>query len=378
MSAPQVSVVVGESQQALAHFGQIWEMLAIQIHNLNEAKVVAMTGALYNALDHAGRRYMQDRMRMITDAEATFFVRDGMHPDRWLLGSYDDLQSVPGSAIYILNGVPTLSLNGPNCPYPIPAAQPHPNQAIVDMSMAMPQVDLASSPETVSDSQTDGAAHVSSTSNAQDTDVEVNVTKITRPPNAYILYRKDKRHPIERKYPGIRNNEISVLTGSMWNTESPQVRAEYAAKADALKAEHKRMYPDYKYTPRRPEQVKRRAKRNGGKATKQSQGKITKTRKVVIGDMGKDHMRMLNEEAVIVGDPTTPASAITTANHTINIGVFPSTELETQCDIDEWNSAIPENNGFVFNSLIDSSMSDFLYTEQFDSGNDGDLEQSGY
>lgn len=128
-----------------------------------------------------------------------------MHPDRWLLGNYEDLQSVPGSAIYILNGLPTLTLNGPDCPYPDPPGQDSLNQPIIDANMATSH---ASSPDTTSDSQTDDAAHVSNTSNAPDTDVEVHTTKISRPPNAYILYRKDKHREIEMAHPGIRNNEI--------------------------------------------------------------------------------------------------------------------------------------------------------------------------
>jgi len=62
MSA-QVIADSGDNQLALANYARLWDTLAIQIHNLNEAKVVAMTGAFYNDLDHAGRRYMQDRMR---------------------------------------------------------------------------------------------------------------------------------------------------------------------------------------------------------------------------------------------------------------------------------------------------------------------------
>lgn len=53
----------GENQQILAHYALLWETLAIQIHDLNEAKVVAMTGAFYNVLGDAGKRYLKDRMR---------------------------------------------------------------------------------------------------------------------------------------------------------------------------------------------------------------------------------------------------------------------------------------------------------------------------
>lgn len=66
MAAPQVFAGngdSGENQQDLAYYAQLWEGLAIQIHALNEIKVVAMTGTFFNNLDHAGRRYMQDRMR---------------------------------------------------------------------------------------------------------------------------------------------------------------------------------------------------------------------------------------------------------------------------------------------------------------------------
>lgn len=111
----------------------------------------------------------------------------------------------------MLNNVPTLTLNGPNCPYPTPPANGPSNQAIIEMNMATRQINIPSSPETVSDSQTDGATHFSDTNNKQSTDVEANIVKITRPPNAYILYRRDKRHGIEAKYPGIRNNEICEL-----------------------------------------------------------------------------------------------------------------------------------------------------------------------
>jgi hypothetical protein len=82
----------------------------------------------------------------------------------------------------------------------------------MDLNPAMYQAASPSSPDTTSDSQTDGVAHVSNTSNAQDTDVEVHTTKISRPPNAYILYRKDKHPRIEADYPGIRNNEICEFT----------------------------------------------------------------------------------------------------------------------------------------------------------------------
>ncbi|KAJ4290083.1 hypothetical protein N0V88_006589 [Collariella sp. IMI 366227] len=46
--------------------------------------------------------------------------------------------------------------------------------------------------------------------------------KISRPPNAYILYRKDKHNEVKFQNPNIQNNEISVITGAMWKRETTE------------------------------------------------------------------------------------------------------------------------------------------------------------
>ncbi|KAK0633697.1 mating-type protein MAT alpha 1-domain-containing protein [Immersiella caudata] len=56
-----------------------------------------------------------------------------------------------------------------------------------------------------------------------------------RPPNAFILYRKDQHPEIKRMYPEIHNNEISILTGSMWKSESEEIRQKYHLRAMAIK-----------------------------------------------------------------------------------------------------------------------------------------------
>lgn len=162
----------------------------------------------------------------------------------------------------------------------------------------------------------------------------------------------------------------------MWNTESTSVRAKYAADAEVLKAKHKLMYPDYKYAPRRPEQVKRRAKRNAVKKPKDKKvtGKITKTRKIPIGDLSEAHKRILHKEASkAVGPDASKPDSDAMRQQIINVGLSTCTEFQAQCDIDEWNAAIPQHNGFVFNGALDGDMTDFLNTDQFDAGNDGDI-----
>ncbi|KAK0633696.1 hypothetical protein B0T14DRAFT_561263 [Immersiella caudata] len=79
-----------------------------------------------------------------------------------------------------------------------------------------------------------------------------------RPPNAFILYRKDQHPEIKRMYPEIHNNEISILTGSMWKSESEEIRQKYHLRAMAIKKALLKDQPHYKYQPRRSDEIQRR------------------------------------------------------------------------------------------------------------------------
>nr|ADQ57869.1 mating type protein MAT1-2-1 [Clarireedia homoeocarpa] len=82
--------------------------------------------------------------------------------------------------------------------------------------------------------------------------------KIPRPPNEWILYRADNHLPIKLAYPGISNNEISSITAGMWAAESKDRREKYKKRALVLKENHAKAYPNYKYSPRKPSEKKRR------------------------------------------------------------------------------------------------------------------------
>ncbi|KAK4442245.1 high mobility group box domain-containing protein, partial [Podospora aff. communis PSN243] len=79
-----------------------------------------------------------------------------------------------------------------------------------------------------------------------------------RPPNAFILYRKDKHPELKKLYPEIHNNEISVMAGSMWKSETQETRDKYHAKAMTIKKAFLSEMPNYKYTPRKPDEIQRR------------------------------------------------------------------------------------------------------------------------
>ncbi|CAG8522735.1 8947_t:CDS:2 [Cetraspora pellucida] len=73
-----------------------------------------------------------------------------------------------------------------------------------------------------------------------------------RPPNAFILYRREKQSEIMAKFPGYINNEVSKESGRMWSEEPQEARFRFQQMADAAKQEHMKKYPDYKYRPRKP------------------------------------------------------------------------------------------------------------------------------
>ncbi|KXS15772.1 high mobility group box, partial [Gonapodya prolifera JEL478] len=84
-----------------------------------------------------------------------------------------------------------------------------------------------------------------------------------RPPNQFVLYRRDKHKEIVISHfeagMTISNIEISKLVGKMWQQESAEVKAKYAAMQKEEARKHAEMYPGYKYAPRK--MVQRRSKR---------------------------------------------------------------------------------------------------------------------
>jgi hypothetical protein len=136
-----------------------------------------------------------------------------MHPDRWLLGNYHEFQAVEGSAIYDIDGIPTLTLNGPIPAFP--NIDPGPGAAQFNIESNFAVTSIVSTLETdgiVSDSQTDGNDHASNAASpTQENDADAHRIRIPRPPNAYILYRTEKQADIVKEHPGIRNNEICKL-----------------------------------------------------------------------------------------------------------------------------------------------------------------------
>ncbi|KAJ3023260.1 UNVERIFIED_CONTAM: hypothetical protein HDU68_008704 [Siphonaria sp. JEL0065] len=79
-------------------------------------------------------------------------------------------------------------------------------------------------------------------------------THTPRPPNSFIIYRKEKHAELMSQSSGtatLNNNVISKIVGTMWKQEPPEVKAMYAAKAQEEKRVHMLKHPDYKYRPKK-------------------------------------------------------------------------------------------------------------------------------
>ncbi|KAK5114241.1 hypothetical protein LTR85_010306 [Meristemomyces frigidus] len=87
-------------------------------------------------------------------------------------------------------------------------------------------------------------------------------SKVPRPPNAFIIYRKDWHSRIVAQNPGLHNNAISVIIGEKWKAEQEHVRAEYKRKAEEAKSQHAANNPGYQYQPRKPSEKKKRMTKN--------------------------------------------------------------------------------------------------------------------
>ncbi|KZF20493.1 hypothetical protein L228DRAFT_285192 [Xylona heveae TC161] len=92
--------------------------------------------------------------------------------------------------------------------------------------------------------------------------------RVPRPPNAFILYRRHHHPIVKANNPNICNNDISIILGSQWRYEKPEIKAEFFALADILKCKHHETHPNYQYQPRKASEKKRRMTRRKAAALK--------------------------------------------------------------------------------------------------------------
>lgn len=75
--------------------------------------------------------------------------------------------------------------------------------------------------------------------------------KIPRPPNAWILFRKEKSKQLHEANPSMSVGQVSAEASRQWHALSDEDRAFYKQMAEEAKQQHKIQYPEYRYKPGR-------------------------------------------------------------------------------------------------------------------------------
>ncbi|RUS18749.1 hypothetical protein BC937DRAFT_88391 [Endogone sp. FLAS-F59071] len=82
-----------------------------------------------------------------------------------------------------------------------------------------------------------------------------NNERVTRPPNAWILFRRDLNNELKSTEWGLRADDVSRRGSQRWRTMSTQAKQYWKDLSEKLKQQHQQLYPNYRYNPRRPKAV---------------------------------------------------------------------------------------------------------------------------
>nr|WRK65006.1 putative mating-type 1-2-1 protein [Davidsoniella virescens] len=211
-----------QQQQMLS---SVWSTATMQISPFS--KVAALHSNMVSSLSEESINKLLHDFGCIIGASA-LLVRDAVDSNRFFMGSIQDFNTedkslvlVPGSAYFVL--VTSNSITASHC--------------VIGPDMTVLDDDLFG------------------TSQNKEDEVQ---PKIPRPPNAYILYRKDRHQAVKTDFPNISNTEISKILGKRWREESASIREFYKEQAEAYKKTFMEMYPDYRYKPRKASEKNRR------------------------------------------------------------------------------------------------------------------------
>ncbi|KAL0937927.1 mating type protein mat1-2-1 [Colletotrichum truncatum] len=202
--------------------------------NMNSFQsVIAVSGKNYFSFGQDGQAFMALYMGRTLN-KPVMWVKDGMcsKNDRWILGPCERFISSPHMIV---------SVNG------IAVVVRRPSHQFLEES-------------TGSESGT----------NYTDSPEPQCKVKVPRPPNAYILYRKDHHAKVKQFNTQLTNNQISVILGKAWNNESHAVREKYTELARLHKERLMMLHPDYRYTPRKPSEKRRRSRTDKPKKLSQA------------------------------------------------------------------------------------------------------------
>ena len=74
---------------------------------------------------------------------------------------------------------------------------------------------------------------------------------IKRPMNAFMVWAQLERRKMTLEYPDMHNAEISRRLGKLWRILPDNEKQPYVEESERLRVLHMKLYPDYKYRPRK-------------------------------------------------------------------------------------------------------------------------------
>jgi len=72
--------------------------------------------------------------------------------------------------------------------------------------------------------------------------------RIPRPMNSFMIFGKEQRKLIQQQHPDLDNKSVSKLLGQRWASLPDSQKQVYVDKAKEMAEEHRRLYPDWKFT----------------------------------------------------------------------------------------------------------------------------------
>ncbi|KAL6424834.1 hypothetical protein ACFW04_010035 [Cataglyphis niger] len=78
---------------------------------------------------------------------------------------------------------------------------------------------------------------------------------IKRPMNPFMVWSSERRKEIAKENPRMHNSDISKQLGEEWKNLSQETKQIFIDKSHQLREEHKKLYPGYRYRPRKKVQT---------------------------------------------------------------------------------------------------------------------------
>ncbi|KAF2440565.1 hypothetical protein P171DRAFT_368259 [Karstenula rhodostoma CBS 690.94] len=178
-----------------------------------------------------------------------------------------------------------------------------------------------------------------------------------RPMNCWMLYRDTRHKQLKDQFPHLTVQQISTLCSEGWKNLSPAEKDEWRVRAKDAKEEHQRMYPDYKYTPRKPGEKKKRQSR------KAAQAAMAATAPANITGQGEIH---LPSSSVVSAMPLPPNEDFRTASDDMSSNINDSLFGVAGQPIEADNASSQQGLSFHNDEMVRQDLLDFEFGSSFD------------